>query len=248
MTPEQLSNSTIYVTLEPCCHYGKQPPCTQLIIDSGIKQVVVGATDPHSLVTGKGIAALRQAGLEVSTGLLAKEASQLNDHYNYFYQTGLPYVTLKQAMTLDHMLAKKGERTAITGAEAWTRVHQAMRRIEEKGSGLILYLNQEGRGIGLTNKLRAYALQDQGHDTYDANLLLGFVPDERKYDVAAKMIKDLGIKQVQLLTNNPDKIKQLEEAGVEITDRLPLEMAATAEDRRYLETKRDRFKHMLVSL
>lgn len=86
--------------------------------------MVVGATDPHSLVTGKGIAALRQAGLEVSTGLLAKEASQLNDHYNYFYQTGLPYVTLKQAMTLDHMLAKKGERTAITGAEAWTRVHQ----------------------------------------------------------------------------------------------------------------------------
>ncbi|MDM7512933.1 bifunctional diaminohydroxyphosphoribosylaminopyrimidine deaminase/5-amino-6-(5-phosphoribosylamino)uracil reductase RibD [Lactobacillus delbrueckii] len=123
MTPEQLSNSTIYVTLEPCCHYGKQPPCTQLIIDSGIKRVVVGATDPHSLVTGKGIAALRQAGLEVSTGLLAKEASQLNDHYNYFYQTGLPYVTLKQAMTLDHMLAKKGERTAITVAEAWTRVH-----------------------------------------------------------------------------------------------------------------------------
>lgn len=86
--------------------------------------MVVGATDPHSLVTGKGIAALRQAGLEVSTGLLAKEASQLNDHYNYFYQTGLPYVTLKQAMTLDHMLAKKGERTAITGAESWTRVHQ----------------------------------------------------------------------------------------------------------------------------
>lgn len=124
LTPEQLSNSTIYVTLEPCCHYGKQPPCTQLIIDSGIKRVVVGATDPHSLVTGKGIAALRQAGLEVSTGLLAKEASQLNDHYNYFYQTGLPYVTLKQAMTLDHMLTKKGERTAITGAEAWTRVHQ----------------------------------------------------------------------------------------------------------------------------
>ena len=123
MTPEQLSNSTIYVTLEPCCHYGMQPPCTQLIIDSGIKRVVVGATDPHSLVTGKGIAALRQAGLEVSTGLLAKEASQLNDHYNYFYQTGLPYVTLKQAMTLDHMLAKKGERTAITVAEAWTRVH-----------------------------------------------------------------------------------------------------------------------------
>lgn len=128
------------------------------------------------------------------------------------------------------------------------QLHQAMRRIEEKGSGLILYLNQEGRGIGLTNKLRAYALQDQGHDTYDANLLLGFAPDERKYDVAAKMIKDLGIKQVQLLTNNPDKIKQLEEAGVEITDRLPLEMAATAEDRRYLETKRDRFKNMLVSL
>lgn len=128
------------------------------------------------------------------------------------------------------------------------QLHQAMRQIEENGSGVILYLNQEGRGIGLTNKLRAYALQDQGHDTYDANLMLGFAPDERNYDIAAKMIEDLGIKQVQLLTNNPDKIKQLEEAGVEITDRLPLEMPATAEDRRYLETKRDRFDHMLVNL
>ncbi|GHV98446.1 riboflavin biosynthesis protein RibD [Lactobacillus nasalidis] len=124
LTPEQLSNSTIYVTLEPCCHYGKQPPCSQLIIDSGIKRVVVGETDPHAIVTGKGIAALKQAGLEVRTGLLAKEASRLNDHYNYFYQTGLPYITLKQAVSLDHMLAKKGERTAVTGAEALSRVHQ----------------------------------------------------------------------------------------------------------------------------
>lgn len=128
------------------------------------------------------------------------------------------------------------------------QLHTAMKMIEENGSGLILYLNQEGRGIGLTNKLRAYALQDQGHDTYDANLMLGFQPDERQYDTAAKMLKDLGVKSVRLLTNNPDKIDQLKSEGINVVERIPLEMPASEIDRKYLETKRDKFNHMFVNL
>lgn len=125
------------------------------------------------------------------------------------------------------------------------QLHTAMKMIQEKGNGIILYLRQEGRGIGLTNKLRAYALQDQGHDTYEANQLLGFKPDERKYDLAAQMLADLGIKKINLLTNNPDKIKQLDLYGIQIEKRIPLEIPANKVDRRYLETKRDRFHHLL---
>lgn len=126
------------------------------------------------------------------------------------------------------------------------QLHQAMRLIEENGSGVILYLRQEGRGIGLTNKLRAYALQDQGHDTYEANELLGFKPDERQYDAAKQIFKDLKIKKINLLTNNPDKITQLKEYGITINQRIPLEIKANPFDQFYLETKRDRFGHYLT--
>ena len=128
------------------------------------------------------------------------------------------------------------------------QLHTSMKMIEENGSGVILYLNQEGRGIGLTNKLRAYALQDEGHDTYDANLMLGFRPDERKYDVAAEILKDLGIQKIRLLTNNPDKIDQLKTYGIHVVARVPLEIAANEIDQKYLETKRDRFNHAFSNL
>jgi 3,4-dihydroxy 2-butanone 4-phosphate synthase/GTP cyclohydrolase II len=125
------------------------------------------------------------------------------------------------------------------------QLHAAMEKINAEGNGLILYLRQEGRGIGLTNKLRAYALQDQGHDTYEANQLLGFKPDERKYDIAIKILKQLGISKINLLTNNPDKMDQLTAAGITINKRIPLEIPANDVDRKYLETKRDRFHHLL---
>lgn len=125
LTPEQLFNSTLYVTLEPCNHYGKQPPCSDLIVKSKIKRVVVGQIDPHKLVTGKGIAKLRANGIEVKTGVLAEQAAELNQFYTYFYQNNQPWVTLKQATSLDYKVNKaKLTRTKVTNQIVYERVHR----------------------------------------------------------------------------------------------------------------------------
>jgi GTP cyclohydrolase II len=125
------------------------------------------------------------------------------------------------------------------------QLKSAMAAIAEGGWGILLYLRQEGRGIGLVNKLRAYALQDQGFDTVDANLRLGFGDDERDFGVAAAMLKLLGQDKVRLLTNNPRKIAGLEAAGVEVVEQVALQAGANAHNRHYLDTKRDRSGHIL---
>lgn len=151
----------------------------------------------------------------------------------------------KPVLTRVHSKCLTGDTFGSKRCDCGPQLHQSMKKIEENGSGVILYLNQEGRGIGLTNKLRAYALQDQGHDTYEANELLGFKADERNYDVAAKMFKDLGIKVIDLLTNNPDKIDQLADYGITINQRIPLEIKPNKFDLFYLKTKKEKFHHLL---
>ncbi len=121
----------------------------------------------------------------------------------------------------------------------------ALRQLGQMPRGLLLYLRQEGRGIGLINKVRAYALQDQGHDTVEANRMLGFRDDERDYAVAAHMLMSLDVRSVKLMTNNPNKVQQLEQHGIRVTGRIPHVMPANEHNRFYLETKATRSGHYI---
>jgi 3,4-dihydroxy 2-butanone 4-phosphate synthase / GTP cyclohydrolase II len=125
------------------------------------------------------------------------------------------------------------------------QLEQALGRIAEEGKGVLLYLLQEGRGIGLMNKLRAYELQEQGHDTVEANERLGFRPDQRDYGIGAQILRDLGVRKMRLMTNNPSKYIGLHGYGLEIVERLPLEVPPTETTRAYLKTKREKLGHLL---
>jgi 3,4-dihydroxy 2-butanone 4-phosphate synthase / GTP cyclohydrolase II len=128
------------------------------------------------------------------------------------------------------------------------QLHAALHRIADEGRGILLYLNQEGRGIGLANKIRAYALQEQGCDTVEANERLGFPADVRDYRAAIQMLRDLGVRSTRLMSNNPRKLAGVTGEGLSVSERLPIEILATASSRRYLQTKKDKLGHLLSSV
>ena len=125
------------------------------------------------------------------------------------------------------------------------QLHMAMEMVEREGRGAVLYMRQEGRGIGLENKLHAYRKQEEGLDTVEANVALGFAPDLRDYGEGAQMLEDLGIRKVRLMTNNPCKVKGLDGYGIEIVERVPIVIPANAHDKRYLDTKREKMGHII---
>ena len=174
----------------------------------------------------------------------------------------IAYTQLDNGVT--HLVLKKGEweenepvlvrvhSSCATGdifgsckCDCGDQLHRAMQMVEEEGKGLIVYMSQEGRGIGLINKLKAYHLQEQGLDTVDANIRLGFKPDERDYGIGAQILRDLGVTQMRLITNNPVKRSGLEGYGLTITETVPLIIQPNAYNKKYLKTKQERMGHRL---
>lgn len=144
-----------------------------------------------------------------------------------------------------HSSCATGDILGSMRCDCGQQLHKAMQKIESEGKGVVVYMQQEGRGIGLMNKIEAYKLQEEGYDTVDANVHLGFKPDERDYGCGAQMLRHLGVHKMRLLTNNPTKRVGLESYGLEIVENVPIEVVPNAYNERYLKTKRDRMGHTL---
>ncbi|PIE59138.1 MAG: bifunctional 3,4-dihydroxy-2-butanone-4-phosphate synthase/GTP cyclohydrolase II [Desulfobulbus propionicus] len=152
----------------------------------------------------------------------------------------------KPVMVRVHSECLTGDVFGSARCDCGTQLHAAMQMVEQEGSGIVLYMRQEGRGIGLVNKIKAYHLQDaEGLDTVEANVRLGFKPDLRDYGIGAQILRDLGVREMRLLTNNPKKIIGLEGYGLKVVERLPIEVPGEKENRDYLRTKRDKMGHIL---
>jgi 3,4-dihydroxy 2-butanone 4-phosphate synthase/GTP cyclohydrolase II len=145
-----------------------------------------------------------------------------------------------------HSECLTGDAFSSRRCDCGDQLHRAMQMVQKEGCGVILYMRQEGRGIGLSNKIKAYHLQDHGLDTVEANIKLGFPPDLRDYGIGAQMLVDLGIKTMRLMTNNPQKVIGLEGYGLKIVERIPIEIAALDDNKNYLSVKRDKMGHLIM--
>jgi len=156
--------------------------------------------------------------------------------------------TAEDALVRVHSECLTGDVFGSKRCDCGEQLKKALQMIAENGNGILLYMRQEGRGIGLANKLRAYFLQDQGSDTVEANEKLGYPADLRDYGIGAQILADLGLTKIRLLTNNPRKMIGLQGYGLKIVERVPLETEPNDINRRYLETKRDKLHHLLLQI
>ena len=214
--------------------------------DSGLVRLKVADIDPHppsargnlSLISRARVPLVDASECEV---VLFRQRHGRGEHLAIVIGAPDPAAVVPVRL---HSACLTGDLLGSLRCDCGDQLRRAVSRMTSLGGGVLLYLDQEGRGIGLANKLRAYALQDAGLDTLDADQHLGFLPDERTYDVAAAMLRELGIGRIRLLTNNPAKIDSLREHGIEVIGRLPLVAPINSHNQRYLKAKLDRAGHL----
>ncbi len=170
--------------------------------------------------------------------------SDVDDHHHLAITKG-EVTGKKNVLVRVHSSCLTGDVLGSCRCDCGDQLQTALKRIDQEGLGVVLYMRQEGRGIGLANKIMAYKLQDEGRDTVEANIDLGFQADLRDYGIGAQILEDIGLTSIRLLTNNPKKVVGLQAYGLEIVERLPLQIPATEHNSRYLETKRDKLGHLL---
>jgi 3,4-dihydroxy 2-butanone 4-phosphate synthase/GTP cyclohydrolase II len=189
----------------------------------------------------------------VSSAELPTEAGPFTIHVFEDAHDGLTHVALvrgeigtgENVLTRLHSACLTGDIFHSARCDCGPQLQMAMNLIAAEGRGVILYLNQEGRGIGIANKIRAYALQDQGYDTVEANHRLGFPADLRDYGSAVLMLHELGVRSVRLLSNNPRKLAAFDDGALQVSERIPIQIAPSDSSRRYLQTKKDKLGHQL---
>lgn len=219
---------------------------TEASADATLHSVSLGAVLEHAASTGGGMQLVSEsrvplAGSEKSRVALFRDEYGGSEHVAVII--GDPDLTASVPVRL-HSACLTGDLLGSLRCDCGEQLQTAVERIAALGGGVLLYLDQEGRSIGLANKLRAYTIQDTGVDTFDADRHLGFSADERSYDIAAAMLQRLGVSAVRLLTNNPQKIDALREHGIDVTDRLPLVAEPNEHNEAYLRSKRERAGHL----
>ena len=224
----------------------RRPDLDTFALKHGLKIVSVADIIRYRLQRESMIVRAAEAPLPTSHGDFRSIA------YSTLIDNSVHVAMVKGEITPDEPVLVRVHSKCLTGdvfhslrCDCGAQLDAAMKQIEAAGKGVLLYLDQEGRGIGLINKLKAYVLQDQGHDTVKANEMLGFKGDLRDYGIGAQILRDVGVRRMRILTNNPRKIIGLEAYGLEIVDRVPIEIEPNETNVDYLRTKRDKMGHML---